>query len=43
VSAGWRETLKALDDAVLAENFADVLDSKRLRSLGVRRDQLIAE
>lgn len=43
VSPGWRETLKALDDAVLAENFADVLDSKRLRSLGVRRDQLIAE
>jgi hypothetical protein len=32
-----------LDDAVLAENFADVLDNKRLKSLGVRRDQLIAE
>src|SRR5210317_462188 len=43
VSEGWRETLKALDDAVLAENFADVLDNKRLKSLGVRRDQLIAE
>jgi hypothetical protein len=28
---------------VLAENFADVLDKKRLKSLGIRRDQLIAE
>ena len=43
VSAGWRKALTELDDAVLAENFADVLDKKRLSSLGVRRDQLLAE
>ena len=43
VSEGWRKALRALDDAVLAENFADVLDKKRLKSLGIRRDQLIAE
>jgi hypothetical protein len=43
VSEGWRKALRALDDTVLAENFADVLDKKRLKSLGTRRDQLIAE
>lgn len=43
VSAGWRAALTSLDDSVLAENFADVLDEKRLRSLGARRDQLLAE
>jgi hypothetical protein len=43
VTAGWRKALTAMNDAVLAENLADVLDSKRLRSLGARRDQLIAE
>ena len=43
VSDGWRKALRALDDTVLAENFADVLDNRRLKSLGTRRDQLIAE
>ena len=43
VSEGWRKALRALDDIVLEENFADVLDKKRLKSLGTRRDQLIAE
>jgi hypothetical protein len=43
VSEGWRKALRALDDTVLEENFADVLDKKRLKSLGTRRDQLIAE
>ena len=43
VSAGWRNALRTLDDDVLAENLADVLDKRRLRSLGARRDQLIAE
>jgi len=43
VSEGWRKALRALDDTVLAENFSDVLDKKRLKSLGTRRDQLIAE
>ena len=43
VSDGWRKALRALDDTVLAETFADVLDKRRLKSLGARRDQLIAE
>lgn len=43
VSAGWREALAVLSDAVLAEHFADVLDKRRLKALGARRDQLLAE
>ena len=43
VSEGWREALTALDDAVLTEHFADVLDKRRLSALGTRRDQLLAE
>jgi hypothetical protein len=42
VSDGWRDALAALDDALLAERFADVLDSRRLKALGRRRDELIA-
>lgn len=42
VSDGWRDALAALDDTVLAEQFADVLDSRRLAALGARRDELLA-
>ncbi len=42
VSDGWRDALAALDDILLAERFADVLDSRRLKALGRRRDELIA-
>ena len=43
VSQGWREALAELDDAVLTERLADVLDKRRLKALGTRRDQLLAE
>ena len=43
VSEGWREALTELNDTVLAEHFADVLDKRRLKALGTRRDQLLAE
>ena len=42
VSDGWRDALAALDDTLLAERFADVLDSRRLKALGRRRDELLA-
>ena len=43
VSDGWREALAELTDSVLAEHLADVLDKRRLKALGERRDQLLAE
>ena len=43
VSQGWREALAELTDEVLAERFSDVLDKRRLKALGTRRDQLLAE
>ena len=43
VSDGWREALAELNDGVLAEHLADVLDKRRLNALGARRDQLIAQ
>jgi hypothetical protein len=42
ITAGWKETLAELNDEVLAEQFSDVLDKKRLRALAARRDALIA-
>ena len=42
VSDGWRDALAALNDTVLAEQFADVLDGRRLKALGTRRDELLA-
>ncbi len=42
VSDGWRDALSALNDTVLAEQFADVLDSRRLKALGARRNELLA-
>lgn len=43
VSEGWRETLRALDDAVLTEQLGDVLDNRRLKALGTRRDELLGQ
>jgi len=43
VSDGWRAALTELTDEVLAAQLADVLDSRRLKALGARRDKLIAE
>jgi hypothetical protein len=37
----WKDALTALTDDVLADRFSDVLDKKRLRSLGARRNELL--
>lgn len=42
ITDGWQVALTELDDDVLAEQFADVLDSRRLKALGNRRDELLA-
>ncbi|MGI9203474.1 MAG: metallophosphoesterase [Woeseiaceae bacterium] len=39
----WIEALGSLTDATLTENFADVLDKRRLTALGRRRDMLLSE
>ena len=41
ISAGWKNALGDLTDEVLQENFSDVLDKRRLRSLAARRNQLL--
>ena len=41
LNAGWVSALSQLSDEMLAEKLNDVLDKKRLRSLLVRRDQLL--
>jgi hypothetical protein len=41
VSEGWRVALEALSDEVLADELGDVLDKRRLRALGARRDELL--
>jgi len=42
VSDGWKRALMELTDAVLQENFSDVLDKRRLKALISRRDELLA-
>jgi hypothetical protein len=42
VTEGWKTALESLSDDVLESNLADVLDKRRLRMLGVRRDELLA-
>ncbi len=37
----WKDALTALSDDVLEDRFSDVLDKKRLRSLGARRNELL--
>ena len=41
VTNAWRDALKALSDDVLVDQFSDVLDKKRLRALGTRRNELL--
>jgi len=43
ITDGWREALAAIGDEVLAEQLGDVLDRRRLRSLGKRRDDLLEQ
>jgi hypothetical protein len=43
VTEGWRVALAELSDDVLAAQFSDVLDKRRLKALADRRDQLLAE
>ncbi|MDJ0750470.1 MAG: metallophosphoesterase [Woeseiaceae bacterium] len=43
ITDGWREALAALDDKTLSEQLGDVLDRRRLRSLGKRRDDLLKQ
>lgn len=42
VSPGWKEALAELNDEVLEEALGDVLESRRLRALIARRDELLA-
>jgi Calcineurin-like phosphoesterase len=41
LNRAWRDALTALTDDVLAEGLSDVLDNRRLRALGERRDELL--
>lgn len=42
ITAGWQAALEALTDDVLEKALADVLDTRRLRALAERRDELLA-
>ena len=42
LSDGWQQALARLTDEDLARNISDVLDRRRLKALGVRRDELLA-
>lgn len=42
VSGGWKQALTGLTDESLAQNIGDVLDKRRLKALGARRDELLA-
>lgn len=41
VGPTWKETLSSLTEDVLKESLGDVLDTRRLRALGARRDMLL--
>ncbi|MDA0679747.1 MAG: metallophosphoesterase [Proteobacteria bacterium] len=43
ITGAWVEALSSLSDEVLAANFADVLDEKRINALATRRDLLIEQ
>lgn len=43
VSEGWRDALLAMSDEVLEKEFSDVLDKRRLKALGARRDELLED
>jgi len=42
VGAAWQEALSSMTDQLLKEQLGDVLDKRRLRALGTRRDALLA-
>ncbi len=42
-NAEWRRQLAALSDTVIEEQFADVLDKRRIRALQKRRDLLLGD
>jgi hypothetical protein len=41
LTSSWLQALNALDDETLQENFADVLDNRRISALAKRRDQML--
>lgn len=41
INSVWRQALLSLDEETLQENFADVLDKRRIGALAKRRDQLL--
>ena len=43
IGTGWQEKLAALNDDVLDEIFGGVLNRRRLKALGKRRDQLLED
>ena len=43
ITEGWRTALAGLSDEVLQVELGDVLDKRRLRALGARRDELLAQ
>jgi hypothetical protein len=43
VGGGWKEALEILTDDYLEEQLGDILDSRRLRALGRRRDDLMKQ
>jgi hypothetical protein len=43
VGPSWKAALTTLSDEVLAVQLADVLDEKRIRALGKRRDMLLSQ
>ncbi len=42
LNESWREALETLSDDVLVEHLGDVLDKRRIKALGSRRDELLA-
>ena len=42
VGNAWKTALQAMDDAKLEATFADVLDKRRIKALGKRRDYLLS-
>lgn len=43
INSYWYKALSGLDDETLATKLGDVLDKRRLKALGQRRDQLLAD
>jgi hypothetical protein len=42
VTDGWQTALAGLDDSLLNETLSDVMDQRRIKALGQRRDELLA-